>query len=171
MIISQKTIINLAIVTGIAAVVIATWAFFNRPMTAPDWPASISGYAYSPFQNGQDPTKDIYPSDNEIRSDLALLSQQTHNIRTYSVKGTQANIPRLAQEFGMSVVQGIWISNIEADNDAEIARAIGVINNNRNITMVVVGNESGNPLSERMARKAKAWASSASPIQPNASTG
>ncbi|MBK8677111.1 MAG: glycosyltransferase [Cellvibrionales bacterium] len=142
MIISHKTIINLAIVTGIAAVVIAVWAFYNRPMSAPDWPTSISGYAYSPYQNGQDPTKNIHPSHDEIRKDLALLSKQTHSIRTYSVTGTQADIPRLAQEFGMSVVQGIWISNIEKDNEEQIARAIAVINNNRNITMVVVGNES-----------------------------
>ncbi len=38
-------------------------------------------------------------------------------------------------------------------------------------TPVVVGRLSGNPARERMARKAKAWASSASPFQPARSTG
>jgi exo-beta-1,3-glucanase (GH17 family)/cellulose synthase/poly-beta-1,6-N-acetylglucosamine synthase-like glycosyltransferase len=139
---SHKAIVNIAVIVGIAAVSIAVWAFFNRPMDAPDWPAAISGFAYSPFRYGQDPVKEIYPSEEEIRQDLALLSTQTKHIRTYSVKGTQADIPRVAREFGMSVTQGIWLSNIEEDNEKEIARAIEVINSNRNITLVVVGNES-----------------------------
>jgi exo-beta-1,3-glucanase (GH17 family) len=87
-------------------------------------------------------TKDIYPSEEEIRQDLVLLSAQTKHIRTYSVKGTQADIPRIASELGMSVTQGIWLSNIEEDNEKEIARAIEVINASRNINLVVVGNES-----------------------------
>ena len=139
---SHKAIVNLAVIVGIAAISIAAWAFFNRPMAAPDWPASISGFAYSPFRYGQDPVKDIYPTEEEIRQDLVLLSTQTKRIRTYSVKGTQAEIPRIAGELGMSVTQGIWLSNIEEDNDKEIARAIEVINASRNITLVVVGNES-----------------------------
>jgi exo-beta-1,3-glucanase (GH17 family)/cellulose synthase/poly-beta-1,6-N-acetylglucosamine synthase-like glycosyltransferase len=139
---SHKAIVNLAVIVGIAAISIAAWAFFNRPMAAPDWPASISGFAYSPFRYGQDPVKDIYPTEEEIRQDLVLLSTQTRRIRTYSVKGTQAEIPRIANELGMSVTQGIWLSNIEEDNDKEIARAIEVINASRNITLVVVGNES-----------------------------
>ena len=137
----HKALLNIAIVISMAAMFAAALAFFNRPMHAPDWPVAISGFAYSPFREGQDPAKNIYPTDNEIRQDLALLSTQTKHIRTYSVKGTQADIPRLAQEFGMTVTQGIWLSNIEEDNEQEIARAIDVINANRNITLVVVGNE------------------------------
>jgi exo-beta-1,3-glucanase (GH17 family)/cellulose synthase/poly-beta-1,6-N-acetylglucosamine synthase-like glycosyltransferase len=139
---SHKAIVNLAVIVGIAAISIAAWAFFNRPMSAPDWPATISGFAYSPFRYGQDPTKDIYPSEEEIRQDLVLLSAQTKHIRTYSVKGTQADIPRIASELGMTVTQGIWLSNIEEDNEKEIAHAIEVINASRNINLVVVGNES-----------------------------
>lgn len=142
---NHKAIVSLAIIVSIAAISAGAWSFFNRPMSAPDWPATISGFAYSPFRSGQDPAKDIYPSEDEIRADLAQLSQQTKHIRTYSVKGTQADISRLAREFNMTVTQGIWISNIEADNDAEIARAINVINNNPNITLVVVGNENPVP--------------------------
>ncbi len=138
---SRKAIVNLAVIVSIAAISAAAWAYFNRPLTAPDWPASISGFAYSPFRYGQDPAKDIYPTEEEIRQDLAMLSQQTKHVRTYSVKGTQAEIPRLARDYGMSVVQGIWISNIEEDNEKEIASAVEVINANRNITLVVVGNE------------------------------
>ena len=138
----HKAIVNLAVVVSIAAIFAATWAFFNRPMDAPAWPASISGFSFSPFRYGQDPAQNLYPSEDEIRQDLQLLSQHTKRVRTYSVKSTLGDVPRLAKDYGMTVVLGIWISNIEADNDAEIARAIDIINNNRNITLVVVGNES-----------------------------
>jgi exo-beta-1,3-glucanase (GH17 family)/cellulose synthase/poly-beta-1,6-N-acetylglucosamine synthase-like glycosyltransferase len=138
---SRKALVNIAILISIAAVSIGSWAFFNRPMAAPDWPTSISGFAYSPFRDGQSPAKEIFPSEEEIRQDLSLLSTQTNRVRTYSIKGTQADIPRIANEFGMTVTQGIWLSNIEEDNEKEIASAIEVINANRNITLVVVGNE------------------------------
>jgi exo-beta-1,3-glucanase (GH17 family) len=58
---SHKAIVNLAVIVGIAAISIAAWAFFNRPMSAPDWPATISGFAYSPFRYGQDPDKGYLP--------------------------------------------------------------------------------------------------------------
>lgn len=138
---SQKTIFTLAIVVSIAAISVGGWAFFNRPIPAPDWPAAISGYSFSPYRSGQSPIDNRYPSDEEIKQDLQLLSTQTGSVRNYAVKGTLGNVPRLAKELGMTVVQGIWLSDIEADNEAEIKRAIEVINNSSNITLVVVGNE------------------------------
>ena len=139
---SRKAIVNLAVIVSIAAIVAGAWAYFNRPMDAPPWPAAISGYSFSPFRADEDPVKDLYPSHDEIREDLALLSKQTSRVRTYSVKSTLGDVPQLAREYGMTVVLGIWLSNIEEDNEKEIARAIDVINANRNISLVVVGNES-----------------------------
>lgn len=138
----RKAIVNLAVVVSIAAICAAGWAYFNRPMKAPDWPDVVSGYSFSPFRYGQDPTKNIYPSEQEIRADIELLSKQTDRLRTYAVRGTLGDIPHIANEFGMSVTLGIWISNIKEDNEKEIARAIEIINRERNIALVVVGNES-----------------------------
>ena len=138
----RKALLNLAIVISIAAAFAATWAWYNRPMTAPAWPAAISGYSFSPFRANEDPAQNRYPTEQEIREDLQLLSHQTQRVRTYSVKGTLGDVPRLAQDYGMTVVLGIWISNLEDDNQKEIARAIDIINKNRNISLVVVGNES-----------------------------
>ncbi|CAE6934629.1 putative glucosyl transferase [Pseudomonas marincola] len=138
---SRKFGLNLVVVLAIAALFSGIWALYNRPVTAPDWPEQISGFSFSPFRQGQDPQNNTYPNDEEIRSDLELLSKHTDNIRTYSVDGTLADIPRLAEEFGLRVTLGIWISNDEVRNAREIARAIELANTSRSVVRVVVGNE------------------------------
>ncbi len=138
---SRKFGFNLVMVLAVAALFTGIWALYNRPVSAPDWPEQISGYSFSPFRQGQDPQSDSYPSDDEIRADLELLTQQTDNIRTYSVDGSLADIPRLAEEFGLRVTLGIWISPDQARNEREIAKAIELANSSRSVVRVVVGNE------------------------------
>ncbi|MES2817876.1 MAG: glycosyltransferase [Pseudomonadota bacterium] len=138
---SRKLGLNLVMVVAIAALFTGIWALYNRPVTAPDWPEQISGYSFSPFRANQDPQKDIYPSEAHIRADLELLSKQTDNIRTYSVDGALAEIPRIAEEFGLRVTLGIWISPDQARNEREILKAIEIANQSRSVVRVVVGNE------------------------------
>jgi exo-beta-1,3-glucanase (GH17 family)/cellulose synthase/poly-beta-1,6-N-acetylglucosamine synthase-like glycosyltransferase len=138
---SRKLGINLVMVVAIAALFTGFWALINRPVSAPDWPEQVSGYSFSPFRLGQTPVDNKYPNDDDIRADLELLSQQTSNIRTYSVEGTQADIPRLAEEFGLRVTLGIWISTDWERNEREIAKAIELTNTSRSVVRVLVGNE------------------------------
>src|SRR5471032_2264180 len=138
---SRKFGLNLVVVVAIAALFTGFWALINRPVSAPDWPEQISGFSYSPFRLGQNPQKDIYPSDDEMRQDLELMSKQTDNIRTYSVDGSLGDIPKLAEEFGLRVTLGIWISPDQERNEREIARAIELANTSRSVVRVVVGNE------------------------------
>lgn len=138
---SHKFGLNLVVVVAVAALFTGFWALYNLPVTAPDWPEQISGYSFSPFRPGQNPQENVYPNDEEMRADLELLSHQTDSIRTYSVDGTQANIPRLAEEFGLRVTLGIWISQDLERNEREIAKAIELARNSRSVVRVVVGNE------------------------------
>ncbi|MBD7978326.1 glycosyltransferase [Serpens gallinarum] len=138
---SRKLGINLVMVVAIAALFTGFWALINRPVSAPDWPEQVSGYSFSPFRLGQTPVDNKYPNDDDIRADLELLSEQTSNIRTYSVEGTQADIPRLAEEFGLRVTLGIWISTDWERNEREIAKAIELTNTSRSVVRVLVGNE------------------------------
>ena len=138
---SRKFGLNLVIFLAIAAFFTCIWALQNRPVSAPDWPEQISGFSFSPFRVGQSPQQGIYPSDAQIREDLELLSTHTDNIRTYSVDGALANIPALAEEFGLRVTLGIWISLDLERNEREIAKAIEIANNSRSVVRVVVGNE------------------------------
>ena len=137
----RNTLINLAVVAIIAALSAALWAYFNRPFNAPDWPDHVSGYSFSPFHRDQDPTLNIYPSEDEIRADIELLSTQTERLRTYAVRSTLGEIPRIAQEFGMTVTLGIWLGSNREDNEREIARAIEIANREKNVDLVMVGNE------------------------------
>ena len=123
---SRKFGLNLIVFLVIAALFTGFWALYNRPVTAPDWPEQISGFSYSPFRQGQNPQQDIYPNDDQIREDLELLSKHTDNIRTYSVDGTLERIPLLAEEFGLRVTLGVWISPDEERNEREMAKAIEI---------------------------------------------
>ena len=138
---SRKFGLNLVVVLAIAALFTGFWALINRPVSAPNWPEQISGFSYSPFQQGQYPQKDQYPTDDEMRRDLEILSKLTDNIRTYSVDGTLGDIPKLAEEFGLRVTIGIWISPDLERNEREIQKAIELANNSRSVVRVVVGNE------------------------------
>ena len=138
---SRKFGLNLVVVLAIAALFTGFWALINRPVSAPNWPEQISGFSYSPFQQGQYPQKDQYPTDDEMRRDLEIISKLTDNIRTYSVDGTLGDIPKLAEEFGLRVTIGIWISPDLERNEREIQKAIELANNSRSIVRVVVGNE------------------------------
>ncbi|WP_434591869.1 glycosyltransferase [Pseudomonas sp. R4-83] len=138
---SRKFGLNLVVVLAIAALFSGFWALINRPVSAPNWPEQISGFSYSPFQQGQFPQKDQYPTDDEMRRDLEIMSKLTDNIRIYSVDGSLGDIPKLAEEFGLRVTLGIWISPDQERNEREIAKAIELANTSRSVVRVVVGNE------------------------------
>ncbi|MFD2643007.1 glycosyltransferase [Pseudomonas japonica] len=138
---SRKFGLNLVIVMAIAALFTGFWALINRPVSAPNWPEQISGFSYSPFRLGESPQKGQYPSEAEIREDLEQLSKLTDSIRIYTVEGTQAEIPRLAEEFGLRVTLGVWISPDQERNEREIQKAIELANTSRSVVRVMVGNE------------------------------
>ncbi|WP_462401263.1 glycosyltransferase [Pseudomonas sp. Marseille-QA0332] len=138
---SRKIGLNLVVVLAIAALFTGLWALVNRPVAAPAWPEQISGFSYSPFRLGESPQKGQYPSEEELRQDLEQLSKLTDSIRIYTVEGSQAQIPRLAEELGLRVTLGIWISADQPRNEREIAQAIELANTTRSVIRVVVGNE------------------------------
>jgi len=133
--------LQLVVVVSIAALFTGLWALNNRPVSAPDWPEKISGFAYSPFRLGDSPKKGRHPSEAELREDLEQLSKLTDSIRIYTVEGLQGEIPRLAEEFGLRVTLGVWISRDLERNERELQKAIELANTSRSVVRVVVGNE------------------------------
>ncbi|MCB1648439.1 MAG: glycosyltransferase [Pseudomonadales bacterium] len=124
-----------------AVVTFFIWALINRPTQVVPWPEQVSGFAFSPFQRGQDAIVNIMPSREEIRADIALLADKSRALRTYSSLGTLAEIPALADEYGMQVTQGIWLGTDPLVNQQEIEAGIALANRYDNITHVMVGNE------------------------------
>ena len=136
------TKINIIIAVAIAAVTISVWAWVNRPDTEPPWPKVIQGFSFQPLRAHHDPVKAIWPSVEEIDSDLSLLAGTTHAVRTYTVGNTLGEIPALARKHGINVALGAWISADLRANELEIERLITIAQKQRrNVVRVIVGNE------------------------------
>ena len=133
---------NLLFPILIALLAVAAWALLNQPKQEPTWPAKLQGFAFAPMRAESDPSKDIYPKVEEIDEDLALLRDTVHAVRTYTVKDTLAEVPRLALKHRLNVTVGAWIGTDLKENDKELDRLSDVLaQGNRNVVRVMVGNE------------------------------
>lgn len=126
----------------IAVLTISLWALANQPEMEPPWPATIQGFSFSPLHAHHDPAKDIYPTEEEIEADIALLAGKTHAIRTYSIHSTLGKIPPIAHQYGLNVALGGWLDKDQQRNTQEIKSLISIADKNRrNVVRVIVGNE------------------------------
>jgi len=116
------------------------WFIINKKHEAPAWPEQVSGFAYSPYQSGQDNLSGPQPSIEQIDADLALLAGLTDAIRTYSTAGIFAEIPALAAQHRLNVMLGAWLDNEPYSNAQELERAIQ-LSELDNVTHVLIGNE------------------------------
>ncbi len=133
---------GLIITILMSCLAILLWKVVNAPDMEPSWPSKIQGFSFSPFREGQSPSKRIYPTVEQIDRDLAILAGDVHAVRAYTVEDTLAEIPRLAAARGLNVVLGAWLTPDLERNEEEIARLIKVYHeNHRNIIRVLVGNE------------------------------
>ena len=95
----------------------------------------------------------------ELQQDLLLLSQVTDIVRTFSVSYGLNQIPHLAEQFGLNVVPGAWLSGNATANDEEIERTISLANTHGNVSFLSVGSGTllradltGQPLMEYIDR-------------------
>jgi exo-beta-1,3-glucanase (GH17 family)/cellulose synthase/poly-beta-1,6-N-acetylglucosamine synthase-like glycosyltransferase len=124
-----------------AATSLGVWTATNQPQPAPDYTGDVGGFAFSPFYRGETPEKLQFPSEREIRSDLAMASRYTSQIRTYNLEGSLADIPRLAADYPLKITLGAWLDKKPAADEAEVQRLITTANENQNVNRVMVGNE------------------------------
>lgn len=118
------------------------WALFNKPDQLPNWPTRIDGLSFNPLRIHNNPALNSYPTLEEIESDLALLANTVHSVRTYSVSNTLGEIPRLASKYDLNVALGAWIDSDLENNEEELKKLIEVYKGSiRNIVRVIVGNE------------------------------
>jgi exo-beta-1,3-glucanase (GH17 family)/cellulose synthase/poly-beta-1,6-N-acetylglucosamine synthase-like glycosyltransferase len=137
----MKSLPSLLIAAVFALLTFALWAYLNRPAHEPPWPPLIQGFAFSPFRANEDPTHLVLPTVEEIDSDLKLLEGKVRAVRTYSVQGTLAQIPELAERRDMNVAIGVWLDDHRAKNEQELQTAIRLADNHVNVVRVFVGNE------------------------------
>jgi exo-beta-1,3-glucanase (GH17 family)/cellulose synthase/poly-beta-1,6-N-acetylglucosamine synthase-like glycosyltransferase len=137
----KKWISGVVVAAVCAAATVAIWAWVNRPTSEPPWPKLVQGMAFSPFRADQDGRLNEYPSEAQLDEDLKLLAGKVHAVRTYGDGGTLGKVPEIAARYGISVAVGAWLDKDLATNDAQVARAIQLAQDNRNVVRVFVGNE------------------------------
>jgi exo-beta-1,3-glucanase (GH17 family) len=133
---------NILVAIAIAVIFSSMWALFNRPEHEPAWPNRIQGFSFSPFRHNQSAIDHLLPTVEEINADLALLANKTHAVRTYTMEGSLAEIPRLARKHKLNVTLGAWLDADAEKSNAELDKLISVARENyHNVVRVVVGNE------------------------------
>ena len=137
----MKSLPSLLIAAVFALLTFALWAYLNRPESEPPWPKVVWGFAFSPFRANEDPTHLVLPTAEEIDSDLKLLEGKVRAVRTYSVQGTLAQIPELAEKRDMNVAIGVWLDDHRDKNEQQLETAIHLANSHINVVRVFVGNE------------------------------
>ena len=135
---NHATLLALAIT---AATSLGLWSVTNQPVDVPNYVGDVAGVAFSPYHRGETPEAHQIPTDKEIRSDLQMVSAFTGRIRTYTVEGGMADIPRLAQDYPLEVTLGAYLNPKIADDNVEVARLIQTANASPNVDRVMVGNE------------------------------
>jgi cellulose synthase/poly-beta-1,6-N-acetylglucosamine synthase-like glycosyltransferase/exo-beta-1,3-glucanase (GH17 family) len=151
--------IVVAVVALVTCVHAALWGLLQRQYSSPDISGPLASVSYSPYTRWQHPDNGDRPSPEQIRSDLRLLSSYARSIRIYSSTGGHELIPAIAQEFGLKVTLGIWLSGVTEEpspgkrrdpreiernqkrNESEIVQAIALARRYSNISAIVVGNE------------------------------
>ncbi|MDR3499622.1 MAG: beta-(1-6) glucans synthase [Parvibaculum sp.] len=120
------------------------WAHLAAPVDMVDAPSGkVRCVSYTPYRDNETPFNPDYVADPaRIDSDLAMLSQVTSCVRTYSVKQGLDQVVPAAEKHGMQVLLGIWIGREEKGNQQEIAQAIAVANAHpKTIRAIIIGNE------------------------------
>ncbi len=110
----------------------------DKTISPPDAENVIQSLSYAPYQ-GESNKK--YLSEKQILRDLTLLKGITEQVRVYSAKDAEKVLP-IAQQLGIKVQFGFWLSANKENNKKEIMLAKNLIRTYyTNIPSIVVGNE------------------------------
>ena len=110
-----------------------------QPQPAPG-KLSLAGLAYGPAHTGQDPTRGVSPSSEEIQADMPTLASLTGYIRTYSSTGPAEAIVQAASAAHVCVALGIQLSSDPVANAKEMAAGERLTSNSA-VHALIVGNE------------------------------
>lgn len=129
------------VVALIAALHAGIWLIIRQTGSAPAAGSAFWSLSFAPFNPVDKPDKGALTSEEQIRADLKVIAPYTHAVRTYASTGGLELVPKVANEFGLKVTAGAWIDKFKDRNKQEVENVIELAKHNRNVTAVVVGNE------------------------------
>ena len=142
---SERRSASALVAAAMIAVLVATanfafWSAAHPPLALPDGPDRVHGVAFSGFQRHQDPTAQIFPTEDELAADVDHVAAYADRLRTYS-STENAEAVRLAGMRGLRVTAGAWLDRRDENNEREIAALVRLARDNPNVDRVIVGNE------------------------------
>lgn len=118
------------------------WSRINNPLHLQPWTKTTLGVTYDPMRKEDTQSNDLIINPDNIDSDLALLSDQVHAVRTYSMLKGQDVITDLADKHDLNITLGAWIGGDLDKNKQEIDKLVEIARqDHKNILRVMVGNE------------------------------
>jgi cellulose synthase/poly-beta-1,6-N-acetylglucosamine synthase-like glycosyltransferase/exo-beta-1,3-glucanase (GH17 family) len=128
-----------AIVSLVACMHVAFWALNKPDATAASVEGKLPSVSYNRFA---EPSPDgLRIPEAQIRTDLTAIAAHAKAVRTYASTQGLERVPEIAAELGLTVTLGIWLDKDNARNEREIATALDLARRYRNVTRLVVGNE------------------------------
>ncbi len=138
----HKTDYLLSIVLSVL-VALAVWAAIAWPRSVEhEWQGPLKSASFAPFQDGQSPLEEKFPTPAQVESDLIALKGIFEGIRTYTAQGGMEVVPELAAKHGFHLTHSAWLSRELKANDMEVDALIAAANKYpQAIDRVIVGNE------------------------------
>jgi exo-beta-1,3-glucanase (GH17 family)/cellulose synthase/poly-beta-1,6-N-acetylglucosamine synthase-like glycosyltransferase len=129
----------LLILGVVACAHLGLWAVRNPTTTAADVPDRLTSVSYNRFVGAPSAGRTV--PEQRIRTDLTAIAGQAKAVRTYASTRGLERVPEIAAELGLDVTLGVWIDKDNARNEREIAAALDLARQHRNVRRLVVGNE------------------------------
>lgn len=117
------------------------WQQYFKPVDATDSGYPLRGLSFNPFKRDQNPFDHVRLSRADLETDLQKIAFKTESIRLYSSAEDLQELPSLAQKFGLHVIVSAWLDGRPDANAIEVENSITMAGANRNVTRVILGNE------------------------------
>lgn len=98
----------------------------------------MHGICFSPYESHQN-VGDIL-TEKQIRRRLEIIAPYTKWVRSFSCLEGNELTPKIAKEYGLKTLTGVWISNDKKKNEREIKNLLKLIKEGY-VDMIAVGNE------------------------------
>lgn len=102
----------------------AEWLSHLKQHTRNRVESKIHGICFSPYVDGQGPGTQV--TEAQIHERLQIIAPYVKWIRTFSCTEGNEHIPRIAKEYGLKTMVGVWLGSEMEKNDVEMQNAIAL---------------------------------------------
>ncbi len=119
------------------------WVGVNKPHYLVESSYPFNSLSLNPFKKNQSPFDGTVFNAYDLENDIHLLAKKARSIRLYSSTHGAEQIPAIAKKQGLKVIASAFLDSLPSNNinGQEVDSAIQMARSNRNVTYVIIGNE------------------------------